>query len=206
MYIKPEITQGSRTKVGFLGYEMKTGKSVPITKWTYLRTKLGPAYKEIALQLKDYVTCEAATLANNHTVILFPDGDLGIFGAKGSAISTGKLTYKGEAVRSVAAVGNDFWSAVPTLNAVVCYSTGESRINMRIGGEKSNAFLHPEDVVKYDERLFVCCSESCKVRTIALSDYSVNDYLTFEEPVRKYFIAGNEEFVQLDSGIYILDA
>ena len=206
LYIKPEMTASGKTKVGFYGYDVRSDKTVPVTKWVYLESKLGPAFKEISVQLKAYVSCDAAMLSNRHAALIYPDGDLGIFGIKGTAIWTGTLKYRGQSVCGIAPVGTDFWSVVPSLNAIVCYSTAENRVQMRIGGDNSTAFLKPEAVIKYDRRLFVSCSESCKVRAVSLDDYSVSDYLTFEEPVYKYFIAAEQEFVKLKSGIYILEA
>ena len=40
--------------------------------------------------------------------------------------------------------------------------------------------------------------------TITLGNYAVSDYLEFDEPVLQYFIAGENEFVKLESGLYQL--
>ena len=204
LYIKPEIMPDGRTRADFIGYEVATERTMPVTKWTYFEAKFGPAYKEICPQLKDYVNCETGILANNHTVLIYPNGDVGIFNARGVGIWTGTLTYNDSPVRGIAADGKNFWSVVPELNAIICYATEEKRVQMRIGGGKSTAFIEPVSIIRYNDKLFICNKGSNKVRTISLSNYAVSDYLEFDEPVHKYFIAGGQEFVKLDSGLYQL--
>ena len=203
-YIKPEILPDGKVKGQFLGYDPQNERTLPITKWAYFESKFGPAYREIGNQVKDYISCEAGILSNNNAVVLYPDGDLGIFSPKGNAIWTGELKYNDEPVRGVAVDGKTFWGVVPELNAVVCYATDEKRVQMRIGGGKSTAFIKPVSIIRYNEKLYICNEGSNKVRTISLDNYSVGDYLEFDEPVKKYFIAGGKEFVMLESGLYEL--
>ncbi len=204
LYIKPEMLPDGKVKGQFLACEAQTCKTLPITKWVYFEHKFGPAYKEISSQIKDYISCETGFLANGSTVLLYPDGDLGIFNSKGTAVWTGEFKYNDEPVRGVAVEGKCFWSVVPELNAVVSYATDEKRVQMRIGGGKSTAFSQPVSLVRYNDNLYICNKGSNKVRTISLANYSVNDYLEFDEPVEKYFITGGKEFVLLNSGLYEL--
>ena len=75
---------------------------------------------------------------------------------------------------------------------------------MRIGGENSAAFSRPVSLSKYGNELFICNAGSYKIRTVNLKDYSVRDFRTFDEPVRRYVRTCGKEIVQLDSGVYIL--
>lgn len=204
LYIKPEMLPDGKVKGQFFGCEAQTGRMMPVTKWVYFENKFGPAYKEISSRIKDYISCESGFLSNNHTVLLYPDGDLGIFNAKGQPVWTGELKYNGEPVCGVAVDAKSFWGVVPTLNAVVCYATDEKRVQMRIGGGKSTAFDKPCSIVRYNDILYICNEGSNKVRTISMNNYAVNDYLEFDEPVKKYFLAGGKEFVLLESGLYEL--
>ncbi|MBQ2964238.1 MAG: hypothetical protein IJE14_06200 [Clostridia bacterium] len=204
LYIKPEVLPDGNVKGSFWGCEAQSSRNEQVTKWSYFQNKFGPAYKAIAGQVTDYISCETGFLSNNHTVVLYPDGDLGVFNSKGAAVWTGELKYNGAPVRGVAVDGKNFWSVVPELNAVICYATDEKRVQMRIGGGKSTAFLDPSAIVRYNDMLYVCSRGANKVRTISLANYAVNDYLEFDEPVNKYFLAGGKEFVLLDSGLYEL--
>ena len=74
---------------------------------------------------------------------------------------------------------------------------------MRIGGDRTTSFSLPGSVAIYDN---MPCQQqgSNKIRTIRLSDFAVEDYRLFEEPVHKYLRVQDKEFVILDSGVYIL--
>ena len=87
---------------------------------------------------------------------------------------------------------------------MICYSIDDKRVQMRIGSQASTAFEKPVAIVRYGDTLFVSNEDSCKVRTISLLDYSVADYLKFEEPIKRFFMAGKKEFVVLESGVYQL--
>ncbi|MEE1284717.1 MAG: hypothetical protein UHK54_07640, partial [Acutalibacteraceae bacterium] len=106
--------------------------------------------------------------------------------------------------RGIAPDGKNFWSVVPELNAIICYAVDERRVQMPIGRGNSTSFVDPVSIIRYNDRLFVCNTGSNKVRTITLGNYAVSDYLEFDEPVLQYFIAGENEFVKLESGLYQL--
>ncbi|HBL41628.1 MAG TPA: hypothetical protein DDY98_08810 [Ruminococcaceae bacterium] len=203
-YITPTRLPDGKVKGEFYGYEVQSGNTIPITKWAYFQSKFGNAYKEITSQIKDYVSCECGILAGGEAVLLYPDGDLGVFNSRGLATFTGKLEYHEETVNGVAPDGRNFWGVVPTMNSVICYSIDDRRVQMRIGSPSSSAFEKPVAIAHYGDSLFICNEKSCKVRTVSLSDYSVADYLKFDEPVKRFFAADEKEFVLLESGLYQL--
>ncbi len=203
-YIQPNRLPDGKVKGEFYGYDAANDKAVPITKWVYFEAKFGDAYKEITSQVKDYVSCECGILTGGEAVLLYPDGDFGVFNARGVATFTGKLEYHGEIINGVAPDGRNFWGVVPAMNAVICYSIDDKRVQMRIGSKEASAFEKPVSIVRYGDTLFICNEGSRKVRTVSLLDYAVADYLKFEEPVRQFFAVGKKEFVRLDSGVYQL--
>ena len=203
-YIQITRLPDGKAKAEFFGYEVETGRTVPVTKWVYFNAKFGGAYKEITSQLKDYVSCECGILDGGQAVLLYPDGDLGVFNARGIATFTGKLEYHGEVVNGVAPDGRNFWGVVPSMNSVICYSIDDKRVQMRIGSPSATAFEKPVAIVRYGDRLFISNEISCKVRTVSLLDYAVADYLKFDEPVRRFFAVDKKEFVHLESGVYLL--
>ena len=203
-YIKTNRLPNGKVRGDFFGYEAAGANTVPITKWVYFQAKFGNAYKEITSQMKDYVSCEAGVLLGGDAVVLYPDGDFGVFNARGVATFTGTLKYHGEAVNGVAPDGRNFWGVVPELNSIICYSIDDKRVQMRIGSQSSTAFDKPVSIVRYGDKLFIPNEGSRKVRTISLLDYAVSDYLKFEEPVKRFFIADGKEYVLLESGVYQL--
>ncbi len=203
-YIKPTRLPDGKVKGEFFGYAAANDKTVPITKWVYFEAKFGGAYKEITSQLKDYVSCECGVLTGGDAILLYPDGDFGVFNARGVATFTGRLEYHGETVNGVAPDGRNFWGVVPEMNCVICYSIDDKRVQMRIGSRAATAFEKPVAIVRYGDTLFISNESSRKVRTVSLVDYSVADYLKFEEPVKRFFVANKKEFVHLESGVYLL--
>ncbi len=200
-----DVMPAGDIRAKFLGYDAVAGKTVPLTKWIYLQYKFGDAFREISMQLKDFIFCECALLpSTKQLAVIYPSGMLKLFNAAGSCTLTDEIGYKEEKMQSISADGKAFWSVVPTLNAVVNYSPDDRRVLMRIGGGKSTAFDTPVSLTRIENSLYVCNEGSSMVRSINLGTYSVADYLTFQEPIYKYFIADNKEIVQLESGIYIL--
>ena len=68
------------------------------------------------------------------------------------------------------------------------------------------AFRRPLSISKNDDMLYVCCEYGNTIRTINLNDYSVRDFMSFNEPVKKYFKVGFMEYVVLESGVYCIEA
>ncbi len=203
-FIKPNYLPNGQVRGDFYAYEAAGDSIAPITKWVYFKAKFGGAYKEITSQMKDYVSCECGVLVGGEAVVLYPDGDFGVFNARGVATFTGTLKYHDETVNCVAPDGRNFWGVVPALNSIICYSIDDKRVQMRIGSQESTAFDNPVSIVRYGDRLFISNEASRKVRIISLLDYAVSDYLKFEEPIKRFFIADGKEFVQLESGVYQL--
>ncbi|MEE0443176.1 MAG: hypothetical protein UDC79_03150, partial [Acutalibacteraceae bacterium] len=160
---------------------------------------------EIAKKLGNYIACDSAVLKSNGVVTLFDDGNMNIFDSNGDIAMQEKLVYQNCPIRSLALDGTCFWCVVPDRNSIVKFSPIEKRVLLRIGGGASVAFRRPISVFKNKDKLFVCNEATNEIRTISLKDYSVNDYMKFKEPLKKYFKVGFFEYVVLDSGVYCLE-
>lgn len=204
IYSKKIRTDEGRVKISYNTFLTELNETHSISRGAYLFNKFGEMYKNIANQLGDYVTCDSALLPDGRRIVVFPSGEYGIFGQNGIVQRTGDLIYQEDRARGICIDGENFWSVVPNSNCVLRHSIKNLSINMRIGGGNLSAFDRPEDIVMYDGKLFVSCAESCCVKSIDLNDYSVKDYIVFDEPIWKYFRVNNKEIVLLNSGIYIL--
>ena len=204
LFVLKENLDNGTVKVSFYSFDIATKSIASVTKSAYLLTKFGPAYTPIAKQLGDYVSCDTAKLWNGHTFIIYSTGEMGIFDEKGALVRTGDLMYGGVPARDVAVDNNYIWSAVPAKNMVVKYSLLQDRVVMRIGGEGSTTFVNPVSVEAYDGYLYVCCKDARKIRRMKLSDFTVDEYKEFDEPVFKYLRVGSYEFAVLESGVYML--
>lgn len=204
IFSKKEAVGEDKCRVSFYGFDVKNYRNAPVTKSVYLLNKFGNGYKRITDAIGDYLNCDADTFQHNGTVLVYPTGETGIFDFEGKSLWAGDLLYHGYPVQDVAADGNQIWCTVPDQNAIISYSIAHKKFYMRIGGENSTAFSLPTAIQKYGNELFVCNAGSYKIRTVNLKDFSVRDFRTFDEPVRRYLRSCGKEIVQLDSGIYIL--
>ncbi len=204
LFVLRETQNNDSVKVSFYSFDIETKSIATVTKNAYLLTKFGSAYAPIAKQLGDYVSCDSARLWNGHTFIIYSTGETGIFDENGNLIRTADLIYKDSPARDVAVDNNYIWSVVPDQNLIVKYSLLQNRVIMRIGGDGSDTFSHPVSISEYDGCLYVCNKDSKKINKIDLRNFYVEDYKEFDESVYKYVRVNNDEFVILDSGVYLL--
>lgn len=194
-----------KLKIAFKFYDFHVGKITKATRNFYAEYKFGSAYKEIASQIKDYITCTVCQDQRDFINVVFPTGEIGIFDYMGTLIWTGDLSYHDSPVRGCAPDGNNLWCAVPDQNAIVRYSKKLQRVDFRIGGAQTTAIGRPMAISRYDDDLYVCCKLSTNIKKISLKDYVAEDYKKFEEPVLRYMRTYGHEVVVLSSGIYVLD-
>ncbi len=193
-----------RVKINYFSYDFETQSSSPFTKNAYLLSKFGNSFKSIASQLGNYITCDVGHLQNRKTMVVYHTGESGIFNADGQLIWTGDLLYHECPVKDIIADGKYFWCAVPKDNSIIRYHTRNLNVDLRIGGGHSKCFDKPQSIFKIDDDVYVSNAGSKKIRIVNIKDYTVRDYLQFEESVWKYMRIENKEIVMLDSGIYEL--
>lgn len=201
---RKDVLANGSVRVSFISYDVKLAQAMPITKGVYLLNKFGSSYKPIAEQIGDYVSCDVAVMPNKHVFVVYSSGETGHFDEDGKLVYTGDLFYKDCPVCCAAADGKYIWCTVPDNNSVVRYSPSAGKVVLRIGGDRSTAFSRPIHVSNYDDKLYICNHGSNKIRTISLSDFSVEDYKVFEEPVYRYIRTCGIETAELESGVYIL--
>ena len=204
LFVLKENLADDSVKVSFYSFDIATKSIATVTKNAYLLSKFGPSFAPIAKQLGDYVSCDTAKLWNGQIFIIYSTGELGIFDEHGGLLKTGDLFYRDAPARDVTTDNNYIWSVVPSRNLIVKYSLLQNRVVMRIGGDNATTFSCPVSIEEYDGYLYVCCKDSCKIKRVRLSDFSVDEFKEFDEPVFKYLRVGNEEFVVLESGVYML--
>lgn len=201
---RKDILKNGETRISFIAYDVKLERPTQSTRGAYLLNKFGENFEKISQQLGDFLYCDAAVLPNKHVAVSYTSGEIGLFNAKGELYWTGDLFYKDCPTSSVAAEGKYLWCTVPDNNCIVRYSPSTEKIVLRIGGDSSTAFLNPVSINIYDNKLYICNYKSCKIRTVNLKDFTVEDYKSFEEPVYRYLKTNDRELVDLESGVYML--
>lgn len=203
-FVLKEPLEDGKTKISFYSFDTDTKDIAKVTKNAYLMTKFGTAYSAVCDKLGDYIACDSVRLRDGKTFVIYASGEIGVFAEDGSLLYTGDLLYKDSPARDAAADGVYIWSVVPSDDLIVRYSVAQNRVVMRIGGDRSDTFARPVAIEEYDGKLYICNQKSCTVKTVDLSDYTVSEYKIFDEPVHKYLRVGENEFVILDSGVYML--
>lgn len=204
LFVRQENLEDDNIKVSFFAYDVTQNMITPVTKSVYLLNKFGPSFRPIVEQLGDYVSCDADKIAGGGTAVIYTSGETGIFSSLGDLIWTGDLQYHDSPARDIAVEKNHIWSVVPEKKALIRYSINANKVVMRIGGGSAGTFVKPVSVSCYDDSLYVCDRETYRIKTVSLTDFTVRDYRQFDEPVHKYLRSANEEFVVLNSGVYML--
>lgn len=65
-------------------------------------------------------------------------------------------------------------------------------------------FVNPQHICQYNGDLYVACGGN-KIRKIDGMDYTVSDYRTFSQQVKRYHKFGQYALVVLESGTYLVD-
>ncbi|MCR4616289.1 MAG: hypothetical protein K5756_09105 [Clostridiales bacterium] len=204
LFVQKEDAPDGSTRASFFAFDHDGMCIQQATKKLYLQTKFGPAWQSIANTLGDFISCKAVTMSNGGVVALYDDGEMHIFNVHGKEIWDGSLIYHDHPVTDIAVDEKRLWGVVPEFNSIIDYSPIEERVMLRIGGEKSKAFDTPVGITKIVDKLYICNEGSNKIRTINLENYSVSDYIEFDEAVYKYYNIYDREYVVLKSGIYML--
>lgn len=204
LFVRQETLRNGDVKVSFFGYDAFEDAIAPITKSVYLLNKFGAAFKPIAGQLGDYVSCDAGKLPNGGAAIIYSTGEMGIFSESGDLKWTGDLFYHDSPAKDIAIENNHIWSVVPDVHAVIRYSIPANKVVMRIGGGSTGTFVTPTAITEHNEILYICDKSTYAIKSVNLSNFTVDDYRHFEEPVHKYIRSADKEFVVLNSGVYML--
>lgn len=183
-------------------FEKKT-KEV-LTKNAYLLKKFGSAFNHISETIPNFVQCDAAILYDRRVLVIYPNGEAGIFDRDGELSWSGYFKYHDEIVYSLALEGKYFWSICPAENCAIRYACQTMQIDLRIGGKDANTFVNPTHISVDAGDIYVCASTN-KVRKIDGMNFTVSDYLKFEESVKRYYKFGDYAIAVLSSGTYLLE-
>lgn len=194
----------NRVKINYYSYSFDTESTSPFTKSAYLLSKFGNAFKPISKQLGNYITCGAGRFPDKRVMVVYSTGEAGMFGEEGELIWTGDLLYHGSPVKDIIADKKHFWCVVPKDNSIVRFQLKNMSADFRIGGGNASCFDCPQSIWKEGNLIYVANAGSKRIRIVNIKDYSVKDYLQFEENIWKYMRIGEHEVVMLNSGIYEL--
>lgn len=204
VYACKETLSNGNAAVAFYHYNQEIDIFDKIPVPSYINYKFGEMTFDVARVLGNFVTCDVVPLTASTKLVSYTDGTIKVLGSAGEIVSEGRVEYLDNPACSPAVNGADLWFVVPESNAIINYSVKHNRIEFRIGSANDKTFCHPSDISVYDKKLFICNTNSYKIRTIDLTNYTVADYQLFNEPVYKYFRVKDTEYAILKSGVYSL--
>ncbi len=201
---KIPIPNTTRFKAAYsvIDFENKT-KDV-LTKNAYLLKKFGPSFKTISETIPNFVQCDAAILYDKRVLVIYPNGEAGIFDRNGELSWSGYFKYHNEIVFCLALTGKYFWSICPAENCAIRYYCQTMQVDLRIGGKNASTFVRPTHISADSDDIYVCSGNN-KVRRIDGSNFTVSDHLKFDEEITQYHKFGKYAIAVLSSGTYLLE-
>lgn len=180
-------------------------KSIDVsTKGAYLLKKFGSNFKRISEIIPNFVQCEAAVLYDRRVLAIYPNGEAGIFDRDGELDWSGTFDYHQKPIKCLSLDGKYFWSVCTEENCVIRYSCQNMKVDLRIGGVDAKTFIKPNHICYDDGSLYICCDNN-KVRKIDGTNYTVSDYLNFNNCIKKYYKFGSYAIAVMIDGTYVID-
>ncbi|GFI70868.1 hypothetical protein IMSAG250_00048 [Clostridiales bacterium] len=201
---KKPLVNSAQFKAEYSVIDFENKSKNVLTKNAYLLKKFGSSFKEISETIPNFVQCDAGILYDKRVLVIYPNGEAGIFSREGELSWSGYFNYHDEIVSGLALDGKYFWSICPSENSVIRYYSQTMQVDLRIGGKDASTFLNPTHISADSGDIFVCCGGN-KVRRIDGNDFTVSDYLNFDEQIKQYHRFGNHSIAVLSSGTYLLD-
>lgn len=201
---KIPLTNPNQYKVQYSVVDFKN-KSIDVsTKSAYLLKKFGANFKRISEIIPNFVQCEAAVLYDRRVLAIYPNGEAGIFDREGELDWSGSFDYHEKPVKCLSLEGKYFWSVCPEENCVIRYSCQNMKVDLRIGGKDAKTFINPTYICYADGDFYVCCDNN-KVRRIDGSNYTVSDYINFNNMVKRFYKYGPYSIAVMADGTYVME-
>ncbi len=180
-----------------------TGRFTDVARNIYLITKFGNNYKAVMSFCDNYITVKSIVLPGGKLFLLSADGTAQLIDNDATPIWTGDLTYRSSKPSDIVLHNNALWVCYADCNVLLRYNLSTMREELRIGGNKS-PFDRPRSMFLEGDCVMVSNQGSNKLIEVNLNNYTVFEYESFEEPLYQYVKVGDNRFVVLDSGLYLI--
>jgi len=199
---KVPLPQMNQYKVNYFILNFDSGEKEVITKRAYLLKKFGYAFEKISETIADFVQCEAVILADKSVLVIFPNGQSGLFDREGNMLWNKELRYNDSVVSSLAYDKDAFWCVCENENCVIRYSTDNFTIDIRVGSKEADTFQRPQFVSADEKNVYVCCKDN-RVRSISKDNLIVSDVRGDFENIQRYYRFGRFSILCKADGTYI---
>ena len=178
-----------------------TGEKEVVTKKAYMLKKFGSAYEKICDKISDYIQCEAMILSDKSVLIVFPNGQAGLFDAQGELLWIKDFRYNNKPVFSLAQDGEYFWCVCKEENCVMRYNADNFTVDIRIGSSDNSSFNAPHFASSDEEYVYICCNEN-KVRKIDKKTLIVSDVETNIPSLQRFYRFKGYSIFCCSDGLY----
>ena len=178
-----------------------------IMRKAFLESKFRDNHELLASKVGNYLLSQVSWIDDDSFLSMTPfDGKVLHLSQYGDILWEGILTYREEAPQDILVIGDGIWCSYSEQNTLIRYNLKTKREELRLGGTGDTAFRGPCGLWFNEEtnEIFVCNQFSQNIVAINRSNYKVNEYTSFNEPVYRYLKTGPNEVVRLDSGVYII--
>jgi len=178
-----------------------TGEKEVVTKKAYMLKKFGSAYEKICDKISDYIQCEAMILSDKSVLIVFPNGQAGLFDAQGELLWIKDFRYNNKPVFSLAQDGEYFWCVCKEENCVMRYNADNFTVDIRIGSNDNSSFNAPHFASSDEDYVYICCNEN-KVRKIDKKTLIVSDVETNIPSLQRFYRFKGYSIFCCSDGLY----
>lgn len=198
---KMPLAEFGQYKLNYFVLNFENGQKEVITKNAYLLKKFGSSFQKITEAIANYAECDSAILTNRNILVVFPNGQLGMFDSNGELMWNNEISYNESIVNGLAVDGDYFWSCCKDENCVIRYNTENINVDIRVGSKDAETFIRPSFVSADDNNIYVCCN-SVKVRKINKSNFTVSDVKEYTN-LKKFYKYNEFSIICTTDGAYI---
>ena len=178
-----------------------TGEKEVVTKKAYMLKKFGAAYEKICDKISDYIQCQAMILKDKSVLIVFPNGQAGLFDAQGEMLWVKDFKYNGKEVFSLAQDEDAFWCVCRDEDCVMRYNADNFSVDIRIGSKDNSSFCAPHFASADEKFVYICCGDN-KVRKIDKETLIVSDVETNIPSLERFYKFKGYSIICCSDGMY----
>lgn len=197
---KNPLSDPNQFKVDYYIINFSTGVREGVTKKAYLLKKFGAAYEKICEMIKDYVKCQAMILSDKSVLVIFPNGQAGLFDPDGNLLWNKEFSFNNSPVFSLAEDEGAFWCVCKDENSVMRYTADNFAVDIRIGSKDAQTFSEPSFVSADDKYVYVCCGN--RVRKIDKGTLIVDDIKDYYPNLNRFYRFKDVSIICCSDGLY----
>lgn len=177
-----------------------TAKEIDFNRFKDL--KFGHDYEILKLHIDDCLLALYKPCENGKKLVVTGDGAAKLIGPNGTVLLRSDFRYGVCVPADIAAGDGVVWATYPEKNSCIRYNLSTLRQELRIGGQNGKVLRSPNGMLLREGQLYICNSGENKILLLDTVNFTVREYLKFDEPVYQYVQVEGFHIVRLRSGVY----